>query len=278
MSGGSEFMQIAYRDAVDFVLPRHYAGRVPQVSVAYGWIVDRELKAVCIFGKPASPSLCRGVCGNENSKYVFELNRLCRLDSWNQPLSKFVGYCLRDLKNRGDYIIISYADKAMNHTGYIYQATNFLYTGFTKERTDKYTEGNKHSRHYSNDKQGDVRKVRSSKHRYVYFCTKKKNLKKEWVKQLRYNVCPYPKTTNKNYILGTVISPRLVKLKIINNPATLCVGCEMANSHEADASGPAEWWCSIKNVYPEKDGCIRREGYEEYQDVVKAIRKARGEE
>ncbi|WBF81098.1 hypothetical protein FMLHJGGC_00045 [Staphylococcus phage BSwM-KMM1] len=60
----------------------------------------------------------------------------------------------------------------MNHHGYIYQATNFIYTGSTKERTDMYTEGNKHSRHYNEDNK-HLRKVRTSKHRYVYFTDKK---------------------------------------------------------------------------------------------------------
>jgi hypothetical protein len=33
-------------------------------------------------------------------------------------------------------IVVSYADTAMGHIGYIYQASNFLFTGTTKERTD----------------------------------------------------------------------------------------------------------------------------------------------
>jgi hypothetical protein len=98
----------------------------------------------------------------------------------------------------------------MNHSGYIYQACNFIYTGVTKKRTDKYTEGNKHSRHYDNSKQEGKRKVRSSKHRYIYFCSKNKKLIKEWHKKLTYKIEPYPKDKNKDYILGDYIKVEIV--------------------------------------------------------------------
>lgn len=211
-------IEIDYQTAVNFLLPKHYSGRIPSISIAYGWYdgetyTEEYLKAVCTFGKPASPSLCKGICGEEYSHCVYELNRLCRTDDWNEPLSEFVGACLRRLRVF-NWIIVSYSDTGMNHHGYIYQATNFLYTGKTKERTDKYTEGNKHSRHYSNDEQGEYRKIRTSKHRYVYFCTKNKKIKKEWLEHLDYPILPYPKGDNENYILGEYQKPILVKLEV----------------------------------------------------------------
>ncbi len=171
------------------------------MSVAFGLYELGNLVAVCTFGKPASASLCYGICGKENSPHVYELNRLCRVESYSAPLSSFVSHCLREIKPR-NWIIVSYADRGMNHNGYIYQATNFLYTGFTKERTDKYTEGNKHSRHYDNSAQGNKRKVRTSKHRYVYFATSHKPTKKKWLNALNYPVLPYPKEVNQRYTLG----------------------------------------------------------------------------
>ena len=165
-----KFKLIDYKEAINFLLPRHYSGRKPVISQAFGWFRDEEIVAVCSFGKPASPSLCKGIMNGKYQKNVYELNRLCRVDDLEEPLSKFVSQCLKFLKNN-NWIIVSYADTGANHCGYIYQACNFLYTGATKERTDKYTEGNKHSRHYKNDKQENKRKVRTSKHRYIYFCS-----------------------------------------------------------------------------------------------------------
>lgn len=107
---------ITYQEAVDFLLPRHYSGRKPQVSYAFGWFIDDTLVAVCTFGKPASYTLCNGVCGKEFSKYVIELNRLCRVEGISLNLSYFVSYCL---KNIPPSIVVSYSDTAMNHHGYI---------------------------------------------------------------------------------------------------------------------------------------------------------------
>lgn len=208
--------EIGVSMAVAFVLPRHYSGRKPQVSIAFGWfskkpLTQENLVAVCIFGKPASNQLCKGICGEKYSESVYELNRLCRLDSWKQPLSMFVSRCLKELRKR-NWIVVSYSDMAMNHHGYIYQACNFLYTGCTKERTDKYTLDGKHSRHYKESEQTGLRKVRSPKHRYVYFCTSNKHLLREWKENLRYPVLPYPKgNNNENYVLGEFLLDKTVE-------------------------------------------------------------------
>ena len=198
------------KTAIAFLLPRHYSGRKPQISRAFGLYDKESLVAVCTFGKPASASLCDGICGKEYSKNVYELNRLCRLEQWKEPLSSFVSACLRILRSE-NWIIVSYADTGMHHNGYIYQACNFIYTGKTKERTDKYTVGNKHSRHYSNEEQNGIRKVRTAKHRYVYFCSYNKRLKKEWLRKLNYKEEEYPKDINENYVLGEYQEPLLVR-------------------------------------------------------------------
>ena len=146
------------------------------------------LKAVCTFGKPASPNLCSGICGAEYKSNVYELNRLCRVDDYVEPLSKFVAWCLRKLKSL-DWIIVSYSDTAMNHHGYIYQSCNFLYTGATKKRTDMYTLNGKHSRHYNSSEQTGLRKA------------------------LKYPIMNYPKGNNSNYILGDFLKDEIVEDK-----------------------------------------------------------------
>ena len=201
--------KIGYKEAISFLLPKHYSGRKPSISYAFGYYENAILKAVCTFGKPASNSLCIGVCGEKFSSKVYELNRLCTDGNIKIQLSKFVAFCLTEIK-KDNLIIVSYADTQMNHNGYIYQATNFIYTGKTKSRTDKYVEGGKHSRHYDNEKQNGLRKFRSSKHRYIYFASDKKH-KKTYMKNLKYNIEKYPKGINKNYNLGKYIKPLILK-------------------------------------------------------------------
>jgi len=187
---------IKTEECKEWLLYKHYAKRIPSISYAFGLFKD-ELIGILTIGKPASNPLCVGVCGKENSKYVYELNRLCVNDGLEKNvLSYFVGQALKMIDNK---ILVSYADTSQNHHGYIYQATNWLYTGATKSRTDIGSDDNTHSRHY--DKSIDYsknRKVRSSKHRYIYFVGNKKQVNK-WKKQLNYDIVPYPKGNNKRY-------------------------------------------------------------------------------
>lgn len=212
---------IDYHTAVDFILPKHYSGRIPTITKAFGWyskepFIKANLQAVCTFGKPVSNSLCVGICGESYASDVYELNRLCRTDTWDKPLSYFVSACLRYL-SRYDWIVVSYSDTAMNHHGYIYQACNFLYTGMSKERTDMYVSGGKHSRHYIEEEQGVYRKIRSSKYRYVYFCTRDKSIKKAWRNALKYPIYPYPKGDNSYYKLGHYLVDKVIEISIDNS-------------------------------------------------------------
>tara|TARA_A100001011_G_C14281911_1_gene831973 strand:- start:93 stop:719 length:627 start_codon:yes stop_codon:yes gene_type:complete len=181
----------------EWLLYKHYAKRMCSISYSFGLFSNKELIGIMTIGKPASNNLCIGVCGKENSKYVYELNRLCVNDNLpKNTLSFFVGQCLKILPKM---ILVSYADTLMNHNGYIYQATNWFYTGKTKERTDIGTENGKHSRHY--DKKIDYKKHRihrSSKHRYIYFIGNKAE-KRYFKKCLNYQILSYPKGQNKRY-------------------------------------------------------------------------------
>lgn len=201
--------RIENKESLDFILNKHYAQRKPSISYAFGLFIEGKLNGVLTIGKPASNALCEGVLGKEYKEKVYELNRLVINENLpKNTLSFFVGKALKMLKDE-DLILISYADEAMNHHGYIYQATNWIYTGKTKDRTDKYTPNGKHSRHYT-DEYKHLRKYRSSKYRYVYFTNRKKA--KKYIKILKYPIIPeYPKGDNQRYLLG-----ERMKQKIIN--------------------------------------------------------------
>lgn len=210
------YKEIDYKQAVEFLLPKHYSGRTPNIMYAFGDFVDNELVAVCTFGKPASPTLCNGVCGKELSPNVIELNRLCRVEYYDKQLSQFVAWCLKQLK---DKIVISYSDTAMNHHGYIYQACNFIYTGMTKKRTDKFSKG--HSRHYDKGAKEEYRQIRSAKYRYIYICGDRR-FKRNVLKHLKYPIInEYPKGDNSNYSLGDFLKPQIYKVCDCNNSEKL---------------------------------------------------------
>lgn len=177
---------------------------------SFGVIQNGQLKAVCTFGKPASPIVCDSICGKEYSSNVIQLNRLCRTEDYKQPLSKLVSYCLRELKKKGDFIIVSYSDTAMNHHGYIYQATNFIYTGQTQKHLDNYSQNGKHNRHLKHQNGQNRRVQRSIKHRYIYFVSKNRLRAKQMRKKLRFEEKKYPKGQNVNYKLGQYLKPKVI--------------------------------------------------------------------
>jgi hypothetical protein len=201
--------EIKLEQTKDFILNKHYAQRMPSVSFAFGLFDDYSLQGVITIGKPASNALTEGVCGKEYKYKVYELNRLILNDNLpKNTASYFIGKVFKKIKHL-KLILVSYADTAMKHHGYVYQSTNWLYTGMTKPRTDKYTKDGKHSRHYDKNIIEIKRKYRSSKHRYIYFLDKKD------IKNLKYEVLPYPKGDNEKYILGYKLHDIIIEKEII---------------------------------------------------------------
>ncbi len=198
-----EFKEITKEETKEILLNYHYLQRMPPLSVAFGAFHSGRLVGVMTFGKPPSNSLCKGVAGESFSGNVYELNRLYTFEDTPKNLeSKFISYALKKLKQR-NWIVISYADESMGHSGYVYQATNWIYTGKSAKRTDVYVGENGHSRTYSNfQKDFVVRKVRSTKHRYLYICGDK-NFKKEVLENLKYPIInEYPKGEVRHYEVG----------------------------------------------------------------------------
>lgn len=190
--------RIQYEETKPFLLKIHYARRMPCITDAFGLFVGGKLIGVVTYGIPASNPLCIGICGKEYKDHVRELNRLCILPEYNGKnyASFLVGRSLKMLEN--GTIVVSFADTGWGHYGYIYQATNFIYTGLTAKRNDTYQPGGQHPRHYDKRKRSEFLQSRSRKHRYIYFVGDKRT-KKELMKALRYSIEPYPKGDDVKY-------------------------------------------------------------------------------
>ena len=132
---------------------------------------NKELRGIISYGSPASPSLCIGIAGEENKDLVIELNRLVLKHNQKNEASILIGASFKLLPK--PKIIVSYADTKEKHLGVVYQATNFLFTGTSKARTDMAGEEGKHSRHHLGDKT--------------------KRVEKGLLKSLKYDVLDYPK-------------------------------------------------------------------------------------
>lgn len=193
--------QCSYHEIKSLIETKHYLKRRPQVTDCYVLFDTQERVAVggLTIGKPASNSLCVGVCGAEAKQFVYELNRLYVNDGVDFAESKFIAEALGMFyRTFGNAILVSYADTELGHTGSVYQASNWIYTGMTKPRTDKYVPDGKHSRHYAKDQDNSRRVVRSGKHRYVKFVGTK-GFKRWCACRLKYKQETYPKADNSYY-------------------------------------------------------------------------------
>jgi hypothetical protein len=209
---GYKVLPILYSETKPFILHIHYAKRLPSITYSFGLFKGSELVGIVTYGSPPSQALCRGIAGDAYKNIVLELNRLVLKNNVKNEASFLVGNSFKILPK--PLIIVSYADTSQNHTGYIYQATNFLYTGLSEKRTEwRQKNTNKHSKtictQYSlKERKDNPDKFyiihRPRKHRYIYVLANKKD-KKNLLKKLKYPILDYPKFKNKNYKTDTNI-------------------------------------------------------------------------
>lgn len=194
-----------------WLLQKHYAKRMCPISFAFGAYEGTQLIGIVTYGVSASSTLRQGICGKQWTDHVYELNRLC---CENRPnlASQLVGKSMQMLPK--PIIVVSYADTEQGHVGYVYQATNFLYTGLSSKFKDPKVKGLEHQHHatYAHgltnaeviEKFGEENVYfveRARKHRYVFFVGNKSQ-RKQMLKDLKYEVLPYPKGDSRRYDAG----------------------------------------------------------------------------
>ena len=199
------------KETHEWFLKKHYAKRIPNIMFCFGlYNTDKILQGVISFGLPASKPLVVGAFKGQYQKDFLELNRLCVEENLEKnSLSFFVSQSLKLLPK--PKVIVSYADTSQNHHGYIYQATNWIYTGLSDVHKEWRMYGsNIHSKNVCKnftlqERRDNPNKFyiidRPRKHRYFYLIGNKKE-KKEMIKNLFYKVEPYPKGNNKKYKAG----------------------------------------------------------------------------
>jgi len=197
---------VPYATVRPWILHKHYARRDAPASYCFAAYDQTVMVGVVTYGTPASAPLRAGICGEQYQHCVLELNRLC-CDGPANTASRLIGQSIRLLD--GPHVLVSYADTAAGHVGYVYQATNWVYTGLSAKRTDWKVAGREHLHGQTiadefrgipkradamREKYGDdfYLAPRPRKHRYVMFVgtrTERRNMQAA----LRYPVLPYPK-------------------------------------------------------------------------------------
>ncbi len=198
-----EVRQIVKQETYPWLLRKHYAKRIPSISYAFGLYEydcgDLILKGVCTFGFPPNYMFNNGRCVFDGYECLtLELNRLVTDDDLEKNcLSYFVSQSLLNLPK--PVCIVSYADPNNGHHGFIYQATNWYYTGVSTPKHEyTFSDGSTFDVRRGIDKKGDIVNKRLLKptFRYLYFSGSKSD-KKKMLKCLKMDIKPYPKGDNK---------------------------------------------------------------------------------
>lgn len=193
----------------DWLLKKHYAKRVPTIIYCFGLFYKNQMVGVCTFGNPPKAMNNGEAIFAKCTIKTVELNRLVTNENLNKnALSFFVSKCIKMLPSC--ICIVSYADYTFGHNGYIYQATNWIYTGLNKihERQIFYKGVEVHPRTITgkNLKISELPNIDKNytlgeytkKHRYIMIKAPKK-YKKKLLKNLKYGIESFPKGNNKRY-------------------------------------------------------------------------------
>lgn len=207
-----KILPIKTEETYPWLLHKHYAKRMPLIKYAFGLYENESLVGVVTYGPTPTPQVPKFMLGKGWEDKILELNRLCIETKSKNAASFLVGKSLSMLPK--PLAIISYADGGQGHIGYVYQATNFIYTGAVTAHDDEYIINGKktHARTLSSKgitnpkeyaKKNNIEIVKAKpKHRYVYFCGNKKQ-KQIMLSLLTYPVIhQYPKGETKRYDAG----------------------------------------------------------------------------
>jgi hypothetical protein len=198
----------------EWLLKKHYLKRMTSFTYSFGLYENNLLVGVITFGNSVPLTMKKSLFGEKYMDIVYELNRLCTNDNLDKNANSFfIAQSFKLLPK--PLIIVSYADKSIGHNGYIYQATNFIFTGESHTQLDWKLKGKEHIHSRTlmdefaftedrieklKEKYGDqlYQVKREPKYRYVYVIGDK-IFKKDIMKHKLFKCKPYPKGDNKRY-------------------------------------------------------------------------------
>lgn len=136
------------KEIAAFIEKHHYSKSINGCNFKYGFALfspEQNLVGAMFYGMTANHNNHLAVCNNRAQ--VLELRRLCCIDETPKNTeSYFIGYTLRWLGKNWlpNGIIMSYCDLDYNHTGIIYNASNFICLGYRRSKKSIIYNGKKY--------------------------------------------------------------------------------------------------------------------------------------
>lgn len=200
--------------ANSIVSKKHYSRRLGIFWEGFGLYKDDVLIGVCCYGQPSAAVQKHAF--KDRDFRLYELTRLVVDPNHKNAASFLISNSIKMLSQQ-PCAVVSYADSAHGHSGIVYQATNWLYTGSvvshdclylidgvpTHPMTIRDRFGITKPSQYA--KENNLTKIKPSpKHRYFYFVGSK-SAKKEIAQKLNYSIInQYPKSEKTSYDSGNL--------------------------------------------------------------------------
>ena len=205
MDQNYQIIKLTNKISRDLSAKYHYLHSKPSnIKQSFGLLDSKNnLIGFCVFGVPHSHTLLSGIAGKTFKNRILELKRLWIDDSAPRNTeSWFISRCLKSVRCA---YVVSFTDPNYGHVGYVYQATNWIYTGKSNDRRVLVPK-NLNGRHppsltYGKTKSDLIKEYGtealeyievSGKHRYIYIPKRGKTHKK-LLSKLKYKQETYPK-------------------------------------------------------------------------------------
>lgn len=203
---------VSNADVKEFGSRYHYTGSGGAALWRWGLWHGPVLHGVVAYNLPTRP-VCESVFGAEHFDKVWHMGRLILSEhSPRNSESRLIGGSLAAIRHQHPNVwaVVTYAATDAGHIGYVYQATNALYTGHSSVE-DYFVDSdgtikNRRNLYEVSDRTIDQRaeslgwrRVKGgAKHRYVYILGNKTQ-RKQRRELLRFPVLPYPKSEGNHH-------------------------------------------------------------------------------
>lgn len=188
-------------DVQEFCHRYHYTATGGSTLWRYGLWHGWVLLGVVSYNLPTRET-CESVFGPDHVDKVWHMGRLSMADDApRNSESRLIAGSLKAItRERPDvWAVLTYAATDVGHIGYVYQATNAIYTGMGGHTTYYVdNKGQRRTDHHTNDTRakdaGWTKHQGGLKHRYVYVLGSKTQ-RRQRMALLRLEQLPYPKET-----------------------------------------------------------------------------------
>lgn len=128
--------EISKETALEMIREYHYSNTLPKINRYFlGFYLDNELVGVMTLGLGTRPlHTIRRIFPSLGTDDYLEIGRMCMSEEMpRNSESQMIAQCVKWLKanHKEVQVLFTWADGMLGKPGYVYQASNFIYAGYS---------------------------------------------------------------------------------------------------------------------------------------------------